>query len=491
MSAHGIPRGPRTVFLSRDVSRPVLAGGRKAGRVVRIAKGVWSADTHTPPTEIVAANLWFIIRAYCPDAIVVDRTAARGGLVDGGVVTIATDSRTTSFELPGVVVLVRPRVEHPTDTPWAEGLTGSAPARALVDNLAESRGRNGRPGRTLTRPELQDWVAVKRMTWGSTRLRRLEEQAVEIADDLDQDPAAVRELFASVEGGRDAPSVRGAFARAALHGTAWDEQRVTMFANAARQLSEVESRALTVPRVDGEFPFYEAYFSNYIEGTEFTIAEAREIVETQTPPARRSADGHDILGTHRCVVDPIGRAATGSAPDEMIDLLRTRHRTLMVGRPDIGPGEFKEDVNRAGTTEFVDPNLTLGTLLRSLEMAKDVPPGLPRAIYLMVVVAEVHPFTDGNGRAGRLMMNAEMSAVGACRIIVPTVLRNEYVAALKRFSNRDGDVAALVQVLTWALRWSSAMPWQDRAAVDAQMEATNATLDPNDAAREGRHLLLP
>lgn len=492
MRAHRvIPTKPRTVFLSGDLSRPVLAEGRKTGRFIRVAKGVWSADTDTPPAQIVAANLWFIIRTYCPDAIVVDRTAARGGLVDAGVVTIATDSRTTSFEMPGVVVLVRPRVEHPTDTPWAEGLSGSSPARALVDNLTESRGRNGRPGRTLTVSELQDWVAAKKLAWGTVRWRKLEEQAVEIAGDLGQDPAAVRELFSSVAGDSAAPPLRGAFARATLDGTAWDERRVSMFANAAGELSQVEALVLPAPGVDGEFPFYEAYFSNYIEGTEFTIAEAREIVETQTPPARRSADGHDILGTHRCVVDPIGRAATASDPGEMIELLRTRHRTLMIGRPDIGPGEFKEEVNRAGGTEFVEPQLTLGTLLRGVEMAVDVPPGLARAIYLMVVVSEVHPFTDGNGRAGRLMMNAEMSAGGGCRIIVPTVLRNEYVAALRSFSNHDGDVTALHRVLTLALRWSAAMPWQDRAAVDAQMEATNATLDPNEAERGGRHLSLP
>jgi len=491
MAAHRIPTTPRTVFLSGGLSRPMLAEGRKTGRFVRITKGVWSADTDTPPAEIVAANLWFIIRAYCPDAIVVDRTAARGGLVDGGVVTIASDSRVTSFELPGVSVLVRPRVEHPTDTPWADGLTAAAPARALVDNLAESRGRGDRPGRTLTIAELQDWVAAKKVAWGDTRLRKLQEQAVEIAGDLGQDPDAVRELFSSVAGDTPAPAARGAFARAALHGAVWDERRVTMFVSAARQLAEAEPLVLPTPQVDGDFPFYEAYFSNYIEGTEFTIAEARAIVETQTPPARRSADGHDILGTYRCVVDPIGRAATSFDPGQLIDLMRTRHRTLMVGRPDMGPGEFKEGINRAGGTEFVDPALTLGTLLRGLEMAKDVPRGFPLATYLMTVVAEVHPFTDGNGRAARLMMNAEMSAAGSCRIIVPTVLRNEYIAALKRFSNHDGDSAALVRVLTLALRWSSAMPWPDQAAVDAQMAATNATLDSTEAAREGRHLLLP
>ena len=32
---------------------------------------------------------------------------------------------------------------------------------------------------------------------------------------------------------------------------------------------------------------------------------------------------------------------------------------------------------------------------------------IARAIYMMFLVSEVHPFDDGNGRMARIMMNAE------------------------------------------------------------------------------------
>ncbi len=491
MAAGTIPTGPRTIFRSGDLSRTALAKGQRDGRFVKIAKGIYSADTVSPGEAIVAANLWDVIAAYCPDAIVVDRTAARGGRVDGGVVTIASDARTTNFILPGVHVLVRPRVSHVSDLTWPADLHIATPARALVDNLVESRGRGSRPGRTLTRAELQDWVAQKRLSRDERRFRQLERDALNLAADLGQDPDIVRELFATVAGEDVAGSLRGPLARAALRGTAWDTRRLGMFASCARQLAGVDAPMLPAPERDGELPFYEAYFSNYIEGTEFTIPQAREIVETQTPPAKRAPDGHDLLGTHRCVVDPIGRAASTEEPEQAIDLLRTRHRTLMAGRPDVGPGVFKDAPNRAGNTEFVHPDMVHGTLVRGLERAPELPAGLPRAVYVMVVVAEVHPFADGNGRAARLMMNAELSVVDQCRIVVPTVLRNDYIAALRRFSNGDGDVTALLEVLELAWRWTAAMPWGDRAATDGQMEATNATLEPVDAERTGRHLRLP
>lgn len=100
---------------------------------------------------------------------------------------------------------------------------------------------------------------------------------------------------------------------------------------------------------------------------------------------------------------------------------------------------------------------------------------------MMLIITEVHPFSDGNGRVARLMMNAELSAVEACRIVVPTVIRNEYLAALRRATG-DDDVSALVKVLAHAWRWTSLMPWEDRAATDGQMNATNALVDSTDAA---------
>jgi fido (protein-threonine AMPylation protein) len=103
----------------------------------------------------------------------------------------------------------------------------------------------------------------------------------------------------------------------------------------------------------------------------------------------------------------------------------------------------------------------------------------------------VHPFTDGNGRVARLMMNAELSAIGACRIVIPTVLRNEYVAGLRRASTADGDISVLAEVLKYAWSWTAAMPWTDRAATDGQLAATNALLDSVDANERRLHLELP
>ena len=451
---------------------------------------------HSDPSTIIVENRWAIIARSIPDAVIVDRTAARGGMVDGGIVTVSSDERSSDLELPGLLIRVRPLRRHSSDTPWPSGLTASSPARTILDNLAPSRARST-IARTLTPAELQDWLAEKRLQWGAERISTLrsDAQALAIEWNLEERVDALERIFDEIEGRRKMAHSAGAFARAAASGSAWDERRLGMFESVAVQLNDLAAAGNTgtfpAGRIDGELPFYEAYFSNYIEGTEFTVEEARQIIETQTPPARRTADGHDILGTHRCCVDPVGRSRTSTDTETLIELMKVRHRTLMVGRPDIGPGEYKDLNNRAGAVDFVDHKRVAGTVARAFERVADIPAGFHRAIYMMFVVAEIHPFTDGNGRTARLMMNAELSAAGACRIVIPTILRNEYISALRRASNDNGDISSVVTVLRHSWRWTAAMPWTDRPAVDGQMIATNALTKSDEAAERHLQLQLP
>jgi len=110
----------------------------------------------------------------------------------------------------------------------------------------------------------------------------------------------------------------------------------------------------------------------------------------------RAADSHDVLGTYTIVADPDEMRRTASNPDEFIDLLRARHTTLMGGRPEIA-GAFKTLPNQAGMTLFVDPALVDGTLREGWRRLADLDTAWERAIYTMFLVAEVHPFADGNG----------------------------------------------------------------------------------------------
>ena len=493
------PTGPRTVFFDDMAGSTTLSKAVGEGRIRRLAPKIYTTDMASEPAEIVRANPWRILAKLLPAAVIVDRSAAEGGRISNGTLFVAAETQRQRVSLPGLEIRIRPG--HAIDTPiadsvWPEGLRMASAARTLLDNLVSTRGRRGYVPRTLSRAELEDWLAGKAIAWGPERTERLRAECHELAETFrgDHDVEIVDALFDQLQGleppRRDAGETFTAFTA----GAAWDERRIKLFesvGDALMSLPDGVPRHLPVSDALGELPFYESYFSNYIEGTEFTIEEARTIIETQVPPADRPEDGHDILGSYHCVVDPVGRAATSTDADELISCLQARHQTILVGRADKTPGEWKSKPNQVGVYQFVAPQLVEGTLRKGLAGLERFDPGIARALYVMLVVSEVHPFTDGNGRVARVMMNAELSAVGDARIVIPSVYRNEYISALRRVSTSDGDIDAYVAVMVHAWRWTAAMPWTDRAATEGQLDATNALLDSTDAQNNNVRLTLP
>src|SRR3546814_7568804 len=95
---------------------------------------------------------------------------------------------------------------------------------------------------------------------------------------------------------------------------------------------------------------------------------------------------------------------------------------------------------------------------------------------MMFLVSEVHPFTDGNGRTARIMMNAELVAGGEERIIIPTAYRTDYLGALKALSHNTAT-APLLRMMDYAQRYTHAIDWRTldaaRALLDRSEEHTS------------------
>ena len=122
-------------------------------------------------------------------------------------------------------------------------------------------------------------------------------------------------------------------ARAAGH--EYDPDQVTRFDELARFLAAVPQDLelpAELPALPGEretsLPFFEAYFSNFIEGTEFSVDEAEAIVVSGDIPANRPEDAHDVLGTFEAVADPELRSAVPATAGE---LFRPARKTPSLG----------------------------------------------------------------------------------------------------------------------------------------------------------------
>lgn len=164
---------------------------------------------------------------------------------------------------------------------------------------------------------------------------------------------------------------------------------------------------------------------------------------------------------------------------ELFKLLQSRHLALLSARKEKEPGTFKRKLNRAGNTVFVRPELVEGTLSKGFELYEILKPGIARAIFMMFLIAEVHPFLDGNGRIARIMMNAELVSANETRIIIPTVYREDYILTLRRLSG-ESDEKPFIRMLQRAQKFTASINYADYKNALNQFEKSNAFLDPSE-----------
>jgi hypothetical protein len=473
-------------FTTTATSRAVRALLRQ-GRIRQIAGRLYTKNLDDPLDEVTRRRVWDIAAGYFPGAVIVDRTAfeARPSGQEGSVFLCSDTSRVV--RLSGLVLNCR-RGPGPItdDVPFmGNELYLSSWPRRFLDNVAHSRGRTG-VRRTLSRAELEAQLERLLASRGEDALNRLRDDAAGIAPliDREQEAATLSALVGTLLGTRDSALV-SRIGKATRDGEAYDEDRLALFDVLFAALNEnVPIDRAVSDRIRPTFSFYEAYFSNFIEGTEFTVEEAEAIVFQRAIPADRPQDAHDVLGTFDLVSDPALRGRIPRDANDLPLLLSTFHARIMAGRPEERPGEFKTRRNRAGNTEFVAPSRVRGTLMRGYERYRALPGGFSRAVFAMFLVAEVHPFSDGNGRVARALANAELTVAGQQRLIIPIVFRDDYLQALRALSRLERP-SALIKVLARAQEWAASVDWTTTAAANIDLERTNALLTPAEADELG------
>ena len=477
--------------ISKEVHRRV-----NSGRLRKLASRLYTSNLEDPAEDIVRRNLWSIAAGYFPGAVVVDRTALELAPAPDGSVCLAA-ARGRDVELPGTVLRVR-RGASPLedDRPFmGQKLRLSSPARAFLDNLCLSRARGGRLPRTLSRSEIEERLEQMLTVAGLAAMNRLREDALRLAPALNRTAQAeeLNRIIAALAGTGDA-DLKAPAARARARGRPYDRSRVALFEELAATLQRSSHTPLPPKPRDGAghatLAFFEAYFSNYIEGTRFALEDAADIVFGGHIPQQRPADAHDILGVWRVVSDPAEMRRVPATANELAHLLRQRHATALGGRPEALPGEFKSRVNRAGSTVFVAPEAVLGTLDRGFAIHRGLQSAFHRAVFMHSMVSEVHPFADGNGRIARIMMNAELVSANEERIVIPTVYRSNYIAALRSLSAGNSPEPT-VRMLAYAWRWTHAVRWARLSDTTAQLRACHAFEEDLEAEQKGLRLLMP
>lgn len=203
----------------------------------------------------------------------------------------------------------------------------------------------------------------------------------------------------------------------------WDSALIQALSRADRALGELSGMGRMMPNpplLVGPFLHREAVLSSRIEGTQADVAdlyafEAGEVyVAGDSPPPPRY-DVEEVRNYVRALEHGLEQLQAGPIG---LELIRELHRRLMegVGGERVTPGALRDRQNWIGIqgstlddAEFVPPptplmHEALQELERYLQSEEDTPP-LARLALIHYQFEVIHPFLDGNGRIGRLLLS--------------------------------------------------------------------------------------
>ncbi|WP_416668598.1 Fic family protein [Egbenema bharatensis] len=177
------------------------------------------------------------------------------------------------------------------------------------------------------------------------------------------------------------------------------------------------------------------YHSNALEGNTLTQSETELVLTTGITIGGKTLREHlEVIGHQDAIayIETLAQQTTGIGEWE----IRQIHSLILRKIEPEEAGKYRTlDVQAAGTGYVYPPHYLLSELMA--DFVSWLNSGAAQSLHPVLYAAEayyrfvsIHPFRDGNGRAGRLMMNLLLLRSGYPIIIISAQNRQRYIEAL-------------------------------------------------------------
>lgn len=191
------------------------------------------------------------------------------------------------------------------------------------------------------------------------------------------------------------------------------------------------------------------YASNAIEGNSLTETETKVILEDGiTIGGKTVRECQEAIG-HSEAYDLLYNLSKSDAITEKD--IKKLHRVFYYRIDESNAGKYRRTAVIISGTDYIPPkpDRVPGLMKKFSERI----PSLRKkhhpvefAAMLHGEIVTIHPFTDGNGRTARLLMNLALLQDGYVITIVPPVLRGEYIDTLREYNK--GKAAPFIDFIS-------------------------------------------
>lgn len=177
------------------------------------------------------------------------------------------------------------------------------------------------------------------------------------------------------------------------------------------------------------------YTTNAIEGNSLSLNETKIIIEDGITIGGKSVKDHlEVIGSSNAY-DLLFDIANRNIPISE-DIILELHKILYYNIDEKNAGKYRScNVLLTGSEYELPkyqeiPNLMKDFTANIKNNSEKMHP-VEFAAWLHERLVSIHPFIDGNGRTARLLMNLALLNAGYNIIIIPPVVRNDYIAGLQ------------------------------------------------------------